>query len=191
MTSKRFAYAFGVVALIGGTALFFGQAAADPPPFTPVPAASNIAALSSKATATFTAPRAVSRLGNDVLPSGTRVHRLGSAGHIWRQPGGDVCVLMVNRAGGCGDIFNKPVLLFLAGGESPDGTPTARQLAGIVPNSVASVTIVTGNGERLAASISGNAFQMELPVGASVAGEEVTLRNGTTFFQQDVLTLPN
>jgi hypothetical protein len=191
VTSKHLAYALGVAALVGGTALFFGQAAADPPPFTPVAAASNIAALSSKTTATFTAPRSVSRLGSDVLPSNARVHRLGSAGHIWRQSDGNVCVLMVNQAGGCGAMFNKPVLLFLTGLKSPDGTWTTRQLTGIVPNSVASVTIVTGDGGRFPASISSNAFEMELPAGASVAGEEVTLRNGTAFFQKDELKLPN
>jgi hypothetical protein len=191
---KPIRLASGLATMVAAAALIAAWstgAGADRPPFTPQPMAGNIAALA--AAPSFAPPARVSRLSSDLYPAGTAVHPLGSAGHAWTRPDGSTCVLMANGAGGCGATFNQPVLMFLAGTrESRDGAWSgAMQVTGVVPDSVKRVVLVTTSGDRVRAPIAGNGFAVELPAGAAIAGQEVTLAGGTSFFNEDPLALPN
>lgn len=115
---------------------------------------------------------------------------LGSAGHAWKQPGGSVCVLMANRAGGCGQTFNKPVLLFLTGTRTLEGAPSSQRVTGLVPNAVKAVTLVTDVGDRIGVEIDKNAFDVAIPATASIVGVDVTLAGGRTFFNAEQLGPP-
>ncbi len=164
-----------------------GSAGAGQPLFVPVPVADNVAALNGPPL--FNSPPSVAQLSSDLHPANAAVHELGAAGWVWKRDDGSTCVMMVNRAGGCGTTFNQPVLLFLERSTSTDGT-TRLELDGVVPNHVKSVQIVTTAGAQVATSIKHNAFAVNLPVGSSIVGEQVTLRNGESFFNSDPLSLP-
>ena len=177
------------VALAAVAAVWSAGAGAERPPFTPLPIAGNVAALTG--TPAFSPPAAVTRLPADLYPEGTPVHVLGPAGYAWTRADGSTCVLMANAAGGCGSTFNEPVLLFLSSARERGASSTSVRVTGLVPNSVRRVVLVTTNGDRINAPIARNAFSVALPAGAAIAGEKVTLADGTSFFNEDPLSLPH
>ena len=178
-----------ILAIAGAVALHSGRAGAGPPAFVPLPAAANIAALSSAPMVGV--PPAVSRLSADLRPPNARIHALGTAGYAWQRGDGSVCVLMASGPGGCLSSFEKPVLFYLTGTRQPDGSAVGpQQVSGLVPNSVKSLTFATTSGARVAAAIKQNAFAIEIPAGVGISGEYVTLANGTTFWNADRVTPP-
>jgi hypothetical protein len=92
---------------------------------------------------------------------------------------------MKGGPGSCFKRFVKPVVLYLAGGWDARGISTPNTVWGVVPNSVAAVTVVATDGERVRAVIRHNAFRLTLPPSVGVAGERVTLRNGRAFYVSD------
>jgi hypothetical protein len=180
----------GVLAAIGaGLVLLSGRAGAGHAPFVPIPAAANVAALSS--TPMLGTPAAVSRLSPDLRPPNARIHTLGTAGFIWQRGGGSVCVLMASGPGGCLSSFDKPVLFYLTGMQQPDGSGVgSQQVSGLVPDSVKSLTFVTTSGAHVDVAVMHNAFAVEIPAGVGISGEYVTLANGSTFWNADRVTPP-
>jgi hypothetical protein len=189
MTKMRIAGGVaGAASIAAAAVLLFGFDRSDRRPFVPLPVAANVAALSGRPT--FGTPAAVGRLSADLYAPGTAVHPLGKAGYAWLRSDGSVCTLMSNRAGGCARRFDKPVLLFITGAKDLHGAWSApHRLTGYVPNSVRSVVIVTSTGKRVPAAINDNGLAVSIPAGTAVAGEQVTLRNGETFFNEDELGL--
>lgn len=176
------------VAIVAGLFLSSSRAGAGRPPFVPIPAAANIAALS--AAPMLGAPPAVSRLSPDLRPAEARIHALGAAGYAWQRGDGSVCVLMSSGPGGCISTFTKPVLLFLTGtGTSGASTIKSQQASGLAPDSIKRLVLVTTTGDRIATPITHNGFAVDIPANAGIAGESVTLANGSTFRNADQLTL--
>jgi hypothetical protein len=179
-----------VAVIIGGVLILSsGRAGAVRPPFVPIPAAANIAALSSPPM--LGTPPAVGRLSPDLRAADTPIYALGTAGYAWQRGDGNVCVLMASGPGGCLSSFNKPVLLFLTATRPSDGSSLGSQRAsGLAPDAIKHLVLVTTDGDRITAPISRNAFAVEVPANAGIAGEFVTLANGTSFWNQDRVTLP-
>jgi hypothetical protein len=145
-------------------------------PYLPVPAASNVAAL--KTAIVPETPEAVMRLAPDLRPASQGVYRLGDSGYAWLK-NQSVCVLMNSGSGGCLEEFKEPSVVFLT------STPEGFRAEGVVPDQVAKLDLVLGDGRTVAASIEGNAYSIALPDGAEIAGEQVELRNGARFFNAD------
>jgi hypothetical protein len=166
-----------------------GVAGAGQPPFVPIPAAANIDALRS--TPLMSLPAAVARLSDDVRPGPGAAHALGNtSGVIWANARYGVCVLSSGGGpGGCFDKFDKPVVLYLWGTKTAaDGAYVGpQQVAGVVPNSVRALSLVLAGGTRVPVDITRNGFSTEIPAGAALAGEQVTLKGGASFFAKDVV----
>jgi hypothetical protein len=182
---KWYVTSISALLVAAGTTILSSSAGADRMQFGALPAAANIAALSSTPMATN--PSVVDRLPQDIRPQG-RVHALGRAGFAWTRPDGSVCVAMTNYAGTCFSTFDVPVVLFLSGrilhGGDYAGT---QQLTGVVPDSVSQVVLVTSTGKSIPTRIVENSFVTELAAGEGITGETITLADGTTFFHEDVL----
>jgi hypothetical protein len=180
----------GVLAATGvGLVSLTGRAGAGRPAFVPIPAAANVAALSSAPM--LGVPAAVGRLSPDLRPTSARIHALGTAGWAWQRSDGSVCVLMTSGPGGCLSSFEKPVLFYLTGSQLRDGSGVgSQQVSGLVPNSVKSLTFVTTSGTHVVAAIAHNAFAVTIPAGVGISGEYVTLANGSTFWNADHVTPP-
>jgi hypothetical protein len=186
MTRRRIL--IGLVAAVGCTGLAVGlsrgtnPADAQSAPFPAVPAVGNIAALERAPVSN--APATVLGLGANKED----VHQLGQNGYAWGHGNGTVCLLMSSGSGGCFSRFTKPVVLFMSGSTSDLGEQLSARAEGVVPNSVVSIDIVLDSGQKIPVQISENSFQSELPLGRSIEGLEVTLRNGKTFFDSDPLS---
>lgn len=182
--------AAGVISCSGAVAaLVSPSATADRPAFAPVPVVGNLAALSAPALATT--PSRVNQLPSDTLPAGAAVRPLGDVGFVWLSPGVGVCVLMDTGAGGCGEQFDKPVILFLTGRKSVDRTvwTAPHQVRGFVPNYVKNVVLVLSTGERVPAELSRNGIRASIPAGSEIVAEEVTLAGGRSLVFQDRVRL--
>jgi hypothetical protein len=165
-----------------------GATAADEPTFGKPSAVANISALSAQPL--FAPPSELSRLGEGIQPSRGEVRALGTAGYAWTRADASVCVLMSNQTGGCFSKFEKPVLLFVTATSAPNGEFIGpQQVTGVVPDQVTGIVLVTDTGERIQPSIAANAFDAQIPAGAAIAGEQVTLADGRTFFAEDSVKL--
>jgi hypothetical protein len=180
---RSFIWILPVVAVAAVSAVMSVAGTAAPPPFAPVGAATSLAALGEPAV--LAPPAVLQRLGTDLQPGIGQVHSLGTTGFIWKQPDGQVCTLMNGGPGSCFGQFTKPVVLYLAGEWTPSGTLGPNQIWGIVPDNVRALTVVTDNGQSLPTTISQNAFTLPLGPGVGVAGEQVTLTSGETFYFAD------
>lgn len=154
--------------------------------FEPIPAAKNISAL--QAAPAPSVPAAVLALPAE-MRSGEAIRELGGGvGYGWLREDGSVCLLMSGGPGGCLTTFRKPVLLYLAGTRSAAGIDSELTVWGLVPDEVAKLSLVTEEGKAVQADISANAFMVTLPPDTSIAGEQVTLTNGRSFYQDDPLS---
>lgn len=180
---RSFVWILPVIAVAAIAAAMSVTGSAAPSPFTPVGAAASISALGR--TALLTPPAVLQHLGTDLQPGLGQVHSLGTTGFIWKQPNGRVCTLMTGGPGSCFDQFTKPVVLYLAGEWTSSGTLGDNQVWGIVPDNVRALTVVTDNGQSLPVNINQNAFTLSLAPGVGVAGEQVTLTSGETFYFPD------
>jgi hypothetical protein len=158
------------------------RATASGSPFTAVPAVGNLSALNSSAL--FTPPPETQKMPPEIRPGFGATHQLGSVGYAWLASGG-VCVAMANAGpGGCFSQFTKPVTLYLW------GDATGFKAAGVVPDSVAGLVLVTSGGD-VPVTISSNAFETALPANTAITGERVTLTSGQTFVNDDPVSLPH
>jgi hypothetical protein len=69
------------------------------------------------------------------------------------------------------------------------GEPTDVHVSGVVPDSVTSLEIVTDCEQYLPVVLTGNAFDVPISNPKDIAGEQVTLDDGTTFFNPDPLSV--
>jgi hypothetical protein len=184
ITRNRALIVSGIAALASLSIALFGgaRAHAGSEAFRPIPAATNIGALGGASL--FTPPAALQRLGSDLRPGVGQTHRL-PGGYAWRQSDGSVCTLADGGSGSCFREFSEPVVLYLTGEIAANGALGENRVWGIAPNSVRDLTIVTTEGAHVPAPISRNSFSVTLPPGVGVVGEQVTLRNGTSFFSAD------
>jgi hypothetical protein len=60
---------------------------------------------------------------------------------------------------------------------------------GVVPDQVAKLALVLSAGETIPVTVEGNAFSVHLPDGSVITGEQVEMTNGTTFFNEDHVTV--
>jgi hypothetical protein len=194
-TPKRKRWFAGTIVVLMGAAIagvapgLLGSHSADavPVPFTPVSATNNIAALNQ--TALVATPAITKSLGPDLQPTAGTTHALGSDGFIWSHSG-ETCAVMVSGSGGCFTAFTKPVVLFLSGTESHQGTYSDAWAEGIVPNTVGGLTLNMANGTSVSAPLSDNAFRVSVPAGVGITGYTVTLTSGTVFTATDPVTVP-
>lgn len=161
-------------------------AGAGTPAFNAIPAAENISAL--KAAPAPSVPAAVLALPAE-MRSGAGIRELGGGvGYGWVRDDGSVCLLMSGGPGGCLTTFRKPVLLYLAGTRSAAGIDSELTVWGLVPDEVEKLSLVTEEGKTAQADITANAFRVTLAPNTSIAGEQVTLTNGRSFYQDDPLS---
>jgi hypothetical protein len=145
-------------------------------PFAAIPSVGNIQALNNAAIPEN--PSSVRRVPESVNADSGKTHSAGAAGYIW-QHGSDVCTLMSNDGpGGCFARFDKPVVLYLWGDSQ------GFHVGGIVPDTVRELTLDTSIG-NVSVVIEENGYYSELPVGASINGEYVTLTDGQSFYLKD------
>jgi hypothetical protein len=176
-----------LVAALGGGAATTQSSSIDlKSAFPSVPAKNHIAALRNASLENV--PAQLAALPPDQRPAAGEVHVVGDGAYAWPSGADDgVCVLMASGSGGCLSEFREePILLFLSGGT---GMPNVAE--GVVPDIVASVDLVTGDGQTVPAPIADSGFRVELPAGTTISGEQVTLTDGSSFFNADPVSGPS
>jgi hypothetical protein len=150
-------------------------------------AVQNIAALHRPGTALPGIPRLATRLGSDFAPAPGTVHELGGGLiQAWEHQG-QVCYMSTKMSGGCFGQFLSPVNATLG---DPDefGSGQPSFVYGIVADDVRRLEVVLDDGRRLAAPLTGNAFDVELPADAApwnVVGERLVLADGQTLLDDE------
>jgi hypothetical protein len=187
MKNTTLVLSVAITVTIAGVAAFVIGAGAERPPFAPLDARENISALRS--VGLFSPPTVVNHLDDELRPGIGQAHSIG-VGYAWTHGQEGVCVMMMSRTGGCISEFSKPAMLFLTGQQ--DGATGqylgSETVEGMVPDTVKEIVLVTSGGQEVPAPISQNGFNAKLPPGAGLVGERVTLDDGTTFFQPDVVS---
>ncbi len=149
----------------------------------------NISALES--VPLFTRPAFLDRaVPRDLWPESGKLHALSNGGFSWSRGSTQVCSVMPSGSGGCLTAFTRPAQIFLTGTQAPSGEFSDGRAEGLVPDVVKAVVIIMANGDRIPAPIVGNAFAVDVPAGVDIAGEDVTLRTGRTFYSDDRVSVP-
>jgi hypothetical protein len=184
-TWRRSGFLLLTLGLVGGMVTLTWSAKAQGLPFSETPVAGHVAALSAAA---VRAPVDL-RVPPEARPRGG-VHRLGSAGYIWKKDGLGFCTMMKSGSGSCFASFAKPLVLYLTGTQSTTGTYSNARAEGIVPDAVEYVTLHMSGGAEIGAPIASNAFSVDVPAGEDIMGYSVRLSSGQTFYRADEVLVP-